>query len=116
MIAIIKCGGSVYEINHDSKPGNRGKRDSQLVLMNALNRSILLPHSSITSLCYGNECNDVKFRKNSTALNRLMTPLDFEIISKTYLISRALESMDFVLMVDADTVSYLFSVTLPYFS
>jgi chitin synthase len=37
MIIVVKCG-TEREAASDKKPGNRGKRDSQLILMNFFSR------------------------------------------------------------------------------
>ncbi|KAJ3127046.1 hypothetical protein HK098_006843 [Nowakowskiella sp. JEL0407] len=74
-ILIVKCG--TPEEEKGPKPGNRGKRDSQLVLMNFFNR---------------------------VTLNDLMTPLDFDIFRKIHHISGVTPDFyEIVLMVDADT-------------
>lgn len=61
------------------KPGNRGKRDSQLVLMNFLSRLLF---------------------------NDRMTPLEYDLYKKIKHITRGTEPsvFEYVLMVDADTV------------
>lgn len=51
---IVKCG-TEQEALHDKKPGNRGKRDSQLILMNFFSR---------------------------VTYNDRMTPLDFDMFRK----------------------------------
>jgi len=75
VIVVVKCGNP--EEANDPKPGNRGKRDSQVILMNFLNRVIF---------------------------NDRMTPLDYEL---TYQIQKTAnvfpDRYDLVLMVDADT-------------
>jgi len=75
IIVVVKCG-TPREAN-DPKPGNRGKRDSQVILMNFLNRVLF---------------------------NDRMTPLDYELC---YQIQRTAgvfpDEYDLVLMVDADT-------------
>lgn len=38
-IVVVKCG--TPQEAHDAKPGNRGKRDSQLILMNFFSRVVL---------------------------------------------------------------------------
>ncbi|KAJ3107015.1 hypothetical protein HDU97_004984 [Phlyctochytrium planicorne] len=74
-IVVVKCGTS--EERGSKKPGNRGKRDSQLILMNFLSRCVF---------------------------DDLMTPLDhalFHNISQISAVSP--DSYEFILMVDADT-------------
>eukprot|EP00833_Pecoramyces_ruminatium_P010847 jgi/Orpsp1_1/1184879/evm.model.c7180000091360.1 len=75
IIVVVKCGNP--EEANDPKPGNRGKRDSQVILMNFLNRVIF---------------------------NDRMSPLDYEL---TYQIHKTTgvfpDKYDLVLMVDADT-------------
>ncbi len=57
-VVVVKCGTEV-EAATDKKPGNRGKRDSQLILMNFF--------SSVT-------------------YNDRMTPLDFDLFRKTHVL------------------------------
>ncbi|OUM64510.1 glycosyltransferase family 2 protein, partial [Piromyces sp. E2] len=74
-IVVVKCGNP-DEIN-DSKPGNRGKRDSQVILMNFLNRIIF---------------------------NDRMTPLDYELAYQIQHTAGVFPvKYDLVLMIDADT-------------
>ncbi|KAJ3015518.1 hypothetical protein HKX48_004565 [Thoreauomyces humboldtii] len=74
-ILVIKCG--TPEEASDAKPGNRGKRDSQLILMNFFTRVML---------------------------NDRMTPLDFDLFRKTqHLMGVTPDYFEIVLMVDADT-------------
>ncbi|KAI8609178.1 chitin synthase-domain-containing protein [Chytriomyces sp. MP71] len=81
MVVVVKCG-SLDEANSQSKAGNRGKRDSQLVLMNLL-----------ASVFYE---------------NARMTPLDFELATKIQEINGGVNPSAYtlVLMVDADTAVY----------
>ncbi|KAJ3185016.1 hypothetical protein HDU87_002582 [Geranomyces variabilis] len=74
MITVVKCG-SPLEANHP-KPGNRGKRDSQLVIMNFLSR---------------------------TLFNDRMTELDYELFSRIQAIATTADKYEAILMVDADT-------------
>ncbi|XJO78879.1 hypothetical protein BDV3_003254 [Batrachochytrium dendrobatidis] len=75
MVLIIKCG-TEYEAGQ-SKPGNRGKRDSQMILMNFFSRIVLYDR---------------------------MTPLDYDIFRKIhYLTGVTPDVYELVLMVDADT-------------
>lgn len=71
-ICIVKCGAE-----GESKPGNRGKRDSQLILMNFLNR-----------VHYGDP----------------MSPLDLELFHHiNNIIGIEPERFEFLLTIDADT-------------
>lgn len=71
-ICIVKCG-----VEGESRPGNRGKRDSQLILMNFLNR-----------VHYGDP----------------MSPLDLEIFHHiNNIIGIEPERFEFLLTIDADT-------------
>jgi hypothetical protein len=76
MIIVVKTGNPAEK--GDNKPGNRGKRDSQVLLMNLLYRCIF---------------------------NDRMTPLDFDILYKIRRITKGLsvDKFSYVLMVDADT-------------
>ncbi|KAJ1555140.1 hypothetical protein HK096_008407 [Nowakowskiella sp. JEL0078] len=74
-VVVVKCGN--LEESSGPKPGNRGKRDSQMVLINFFNRVIL---------------------------NEKMTPLDFDLFRKIHHISGVTpDFFEIVLMVDADT-------------
>ncbi|KNC99172.1 uncharacterized protein SPPG_05426 [Spizellomyces punctatus DAOM BR117] len=74
-ILVIKCG--TPEEASEAKPGNRGKRDSQLILMNFFTRVLL---------------------------NDRMTPLDFDLFRKVHhLMGVTPDFFEIVLMVDADT-------------
>lgn len=74
-IVVAKCG--TVEESGTAKPGNRGKRDSQLILMNFMQRVIF---------------------------NERMTPLDFELFNKIcWLMGVPPDVLEIVLMVDADT-------------
>jgi chitin synthase len=75
-IIVVKCGTRAEK--GDKKPGNRGKRDSQVLLMNLLYRCIF---------------------------NDRMTPLDYDISYKIKHITKGLtvDKFSYVLMVDADT-------------
>ncbi|KAI8920800.1 chitin synthase [Powellomyces hirtus] len=74
MITVVKCG-TPMEANQP-KPGNRGKRDSQLVIMNFLSR---------------------------TLFNDRMTALDYEIFSCIHSVATTADKYEAILMVDADT-------------
>lgn len=75
MILVVKCGTPSEA--HNAKPGNRGKRDSQLILMNFVSR---------------------------VTMNDRMTPLDFDIFQKIHHIAGVTpDYYETVLMVDADT-------------
>ncbi|KAJ3299840.1 hypothetical protein HK104_006577 [Borealophlyctis nickersoniae] len=77
MITVVKCGAE-SELSHP-KPGNRGKRDSQLVLMNFLSRVMF---------------------------NDRMSPLDHTLFHAIHHITKGTlpDAYEVVLMVDADTV------------
>ncbi|KAJ3272478.1 hypothetical protein HDV01_005548 [Terramyces sp. JEL0728] len=76
MVLIVKCGTADEQGN--AKPGNRGKRDSQLILMNFFSR---------------------------VTLNDRMTPLDYDIFRKIHHITGVTPDFyETVLMVDADTM------------
>ncbi|KAI9296884.1 hypothetical protein K502DRAFT_313744 [Neoconidiobolus thromboides FSU 785] len=83
-LVIIKCGNA----EEDGKPkaGNRGKRDSQLILMNFFSRVIY---------------------------NERMTPLDYDLFRKIHhLMGVTPDNFETVLMVDADTKVYPDSLKL----
>ncbi|KAF8580001.1 glycosyltransferase family 2 protein [Ramaria rubella] len=78
-IIIVKCGTEA-EARTDKKPGNRGKRDSQLILMNFFSR---------------------------VTYNDRMTPLDFDLFRKIQsLMGVTADFFEVCLMVDADTKVY----------
>lgn len=75
-VIIVKCG-TESEAAADKKPGNRGKRDSQLILMNFFSR---------------------------VTYNDRMTPLDFDLFRKIHnLMGVTPDFFEVCLMVDADT-------------
>lgn len=75
-LIVVKCGTEV-EASTDKKPGNRGKRDSQLILMNFFSR---------------------------VTYNDRMTPLDFDIFRKIQVLMGVTpDFFEVCLMVDADT-------------
>ncbi|KAJ3160914.1 hypothetical protein HDU86_008276 [Geranomyces michiganensis] len=74
MITVVKCG-TPSEASQP-KPGNRGKRDSQMVIMNFLSR---------------------------TLFNDRMTALDHEIFSRIKAVATTADKYEAILMVDADT-------------
>ena len=77
-IIVVKCG--MPSEAKEKKPGNRGKRDSQLVLMNFFSR---------------------------VTYNDRMSPLDFDIFRKVQtLMGVTPDYFEVVLMVDADTKVY----------
>ncbi|KAF9971648.1 hypothetical protein BGZ65_010290, partial [Modicella reniformis] len=83
-VLIVKCGGE--EEQDKPKAGNRGKRDSQLILMNFFMR---------------------------VTYNDRMTPLDFELFRKIqHLMQVTPDKFEIVLMVDADTKVYPSSLRL----
>jgi chitin synthase len=76
IVLIVKCG--TPDEKDAAKPGNRGKRDSQLILMNFFSR---------------------------VTLNDRMTPLDFDIFRKIHhVVGVTPDFFELVLMVDADTM------------
>lgn len=76
IIAVIKTGTRLESTV--AKPGNRGKRDSQLILMNFLSRVMF---------------------------NDRMTPLDYELFKQIQNVAKVCpDKYEHVLMVDADTV------------
>ncbi|KAF7782465.1 CAZyme family GT2 [Agaricus bisporus var. burnettii] len=76
MVIVVKCG-TEREAATDKKPGNRGKRDSQLILMNFFSR---------------------------VTYNDRMTPLDFDLFRKIHaLMGVTPDFFEVCLMVDADT-------------
>ncbi|KAF9914906.1 hypothetical protein BX616_007324 [Lobosporangium transversale] len=83
-VLVVKCGN---EAEHDKpKAGNRGKRDSQLILMNFFSR---------------------------VTYNDRMTPLDYELFRKIqHLMQVTPDKFEIVLMVDADTKVYPSSLKL----
>ncbi|CAO3597381.1 unnamed protein product [Absidia cylindrospora] len=84
MILIVKCGNP--DEQDKPKAGNRGKRDSQLILMNFFSR---------------------------VTYNDRMTPLDYDLFQKiTYLMGVTPDLFELVLMVDADTKVYSSSLRL----
>ncbi|KAI0051256.1 glycosyltransferase family 2 protein [Auriscalpium vulgare] len=75
-VIIVKCGTEQEAIT-DKKPGNRGKRDSQLILMNFFSR---------------------------VTYNDRMTPLDFDLFRKIHVLMGVTpDFFEVCLMVDADT-------------
>ncbi|CAI2163043.1 10104_t:CDS:2 [Funneliformis geosporum] len=84
MVCVVKCGGP--EEQGKPKPGNRGKRDSQLILMNFFSR---------------------------VTYNDRMSPLDYDLFGKVhYLMGVTPDFFEIVLMVDADTKVYPDSLRL----
>ncbi|KAF9222638.1 glycosyltransferase family 2 protein [Gyrodon lividus] len=75
-VILVKCGTEV-EAATEKKPGNRGKRDSQLILMNFFSR---------------------------VTYNDRMTPLDFDLFRKIHVLMGVTpDFFEVCLMVDADT-------------
>ncbi|KAG1051116.1 hypothetical protein G6F43_006657 [Rhizopus delemar] len=84
MILVVKSGNP--DEQGKPKPGNRGKRDSQLILMNFFSR---------------------------VTYNDRMTPLDYDLFRKIqYLMGVTPDYFELVLMVDADTKVYTSSMRL----
>jgi len=74
-ILVAKCGSPLEQ--NGPKPGNRGKRDSQLILMNFMQR---------------------------VTFNDRMAPLDFDMFNKIFwLMGHPADVFEIILMVDADT-------------
>ncbi|KAJ2969608.1 hypothetical protein NUW54_g12923 [Trametes sanguinea] len=78
-VIVVKCGTEA-EAATEKKPGNRGKRDSQLILMNFFSR---------------------------VTYNDRMTPLDFDLFRKIHVLMGVTpDFFEVCLMVDADTKVY----------
>ncbi|KAF7362041.1 Glycosyltransferase family 2 protein [Mycena venus] len=78
-VVVVKCGTEA-EAATDRKPGNRGKRDSQLILMNFFSR---------------------------VTYNDRMTPLDFDLFRKLHILMGVTpDFFEVCLMVDADTTVF----------
>ncbi|TPX66219.1 chitin synthase [Chytriomyces confervae] len=79
IVAVIKCGSLDEENTNRGRSGNRGKRDSQMILMNFL--------------------SSVNFNDGR------LTPLDFDLATKIQSINGDVSPSEYslVLMVDADT-------------
>ncbi|BGP10022.1 hypothetical protein JCM10049v2_005905 [Rhodotorula toruloides] len=78
IIVVVKCGTPAEA--SEAKPGNRGKRDSQMVLMNFFGR---------------------------VTYNDRMSPLDYDLFRKTQsLMGVTPDFFEVCLMVDADTMCY----------
>ncbi|KAH8119464.1 glycosyltransferase family 2 protein [Phellopilus nigrolimitatus] len=78
-LVVVKCG-TEHEAQTEKKPGNRGKRDSQLILMNFFSR---------------------------VTYNDRMTPLDFDLFRKIQVLMGVTpDFFEVCLMVDADTKVY----------
>ncbi|GAA5940695.1 uncharacterized protein JCM15063_006329 [Sporobolomyces koalae] len=78
IIVVVKCGPTSE--SNDKKPGNRGKRDSQMILMNFFSR---------------------------VTYNDRMCPLDYDLFRKTQsLMGVTPDFFEVCLMVDADTMCY----------
>ncbi|KAJ1995199.1 hypothetical protein GGI25_002117 [Coemansia spiralis] len=83
-LVVVKSG--TPEEQDAPKPGNRGKRDSQMILMNFFSRAIF---------------------------NERMTPLDYDLFRKVHhLMGATPDLFEIVLMVDADTKVYPDSLRL----
>ncbi|KAI0717225.1 chitin synthase-domain-containing protein [Cerioporus squamosus] len=78
-VIVVKCG-TEQEAATEKKPGNRGKRDSQLILMNFFSR---------------------------VTYNDRMSPLDFDLFRKIHVLMGVTpDYFEVCLMVDADTKVY----------
>ncbi|RKP06753.1 chitin synthase-domain-containing protein [Thamnocephalis sphaerospora] len=83
-VLVVKCGTPAEQ--SAPKPGNRGKRDSQIILMNFFSR---------------------------VTYNERMCPLDYDLFRKvTHLMGITPDFFEMVLMVDADTKVYPDSLRL----
>ncbi|OMH81477.1 Chitin synthase 7 [Zancudomyces culisetae] len=83
-VVVVKCGADKEK--NDPKPGNRGKRDSQIILMGFFSRVIY---------------------------NDRLTPLDYDLFRKIHHLTGATPDLfEIVLMVDADTRVYPDSLRL----
>ncbi|KAJ2744558.1 hypothetical protein GGI20_002875 [Coemansia sp. BCRC 34301] len=83
-LVVVKCGAPTEQ--SAAKPGNRGKRDSQMILMNFFSRVIY---------------------------NDRMAPLDYDLFRKVHhLTNQTPDIFEIVLMVDADTKVYPDSLRL----
>ncbi|KAJ1724074.1 Chitin synthase, class 3 [Coemansia erecta] len=83
MILVVKCGTA--EEASEAKPGNRGKRDSQIILMSFLQRVMF---------------------------DERMTELEYELFNAMWNVTGVTpDNFEIVLMVDADTKVYVDSVT-----
>ncbi|KAF9324413.1 Chitin synthase, class 3 [Linnemannia elongata] len=83
MITIVKCGTPAEA--HEKKPGNRGKRDSQIILMSFLQKVMF---------------------------DERMTPLEYEFFNAFWNVTKVTPDFyELVLMVDADTKVYPDSLT-----
>lgn len=83
MVVIVKCGTPTEA--KDKKPGNRGKRDSQIILMSFLQKVIF---------------------------DERMTPLEYEFFNAFWNVTKVTPDFyELVLMVDADTKVYPDSLT-----
>ncbi|OZJ01637.1 Chitin synthase 3 [Bifiguratus adelaidae] len=83
MITIVKCG--TFEESNEKKPGNRGKRDSQIVLMSFLQKVMF---------------------------DERMTLLEYEFFNNIWRVTGVSpDKYEVVLMVDADTKVYPDSLT-----
>ncbi|KAJ1645347.1 Chitin synthase, class 3 [Coemansia asiatica] len=84
MILVVKCG--TPEEASEAKPGNRGKRDSQIILMSFLQRVMF---------------------------DERMTELEYELFNAMWNVTGVTpDNFEIVLMVDADTKVYVDSVTV----
>ncbi|KAI8324258.1 hypothetical protein GQ54DRAFT_296260 [Martensiomyces pterosporus] len=83
-VVCVKCGAPTEQ--DAAKPGNRGKRDSQMILMNFFSRVIY---------------------------NDRMTPLDYDLFRKVHHLTGVTPDLfEIILMVDADTKVYPDSLRL----
>ena len=78
-VIVVKCGTEV-EAATEKKPGNRGKRDSQLILMNFFSR---------------------------VTYNDRMTPLDFDLFRKIHVLMGVTPDFFEVCLMVSRTVSHM---------
>ncbi|KAJ1729305.1 Chitin synthase, class 3 [Coemansia sp. Benny D160-2] len=84
MILVVKCGSPAEA--DEAKPGNRGKRDSQIILMSFLQRVMF---------------------------DERMTELEYELFNAMWNVTGVTpDNFEIVLMVDADTKVYVDSLTV----
>lgn len=87
MLVVVKCGSDTERLAGEGKPGNRGKRDSQMILMNFIMR---------------------------VNYNERFTPLDFDLFRKVYTLCGVhADYFEAVLMVSLLVLLYLFRVGKP---
>jgi chitin synthase len=82
MLVVVKCGSDMERLAGEGKPGNRGKRDSQMILTNFIMR---------------------------VNYNERFTPLDFDLFRKVYTLCGVhADYFEAVLMVSLLVLIYIF--------